>query len=139
MPSQISSRKCHNLAQFLAQTWKKQKNTLKRNSYIFSSKSHPKQPNNKNVLDSVSLYFLHSRKTFSVLFLWKIFIVYNHIDASFLFLLQKDFYITHNHVVAFDIVFFRKILVALTCFFLKLLFVLFIIVFCHYLYREKKL
>ena len=80
----------------------------------------------KNVLYSDSIYFLHSKKNFYTYPLEDFYIVHEHIDASFLFLLLKDFYI--NHILLFVFFFFRKIFVFFTSLFRKLFFDFFIIV-----------
>ena len=60
-------------------------------------------------------------------------------DASFLFLVKKDFFITHELIFAFFVFsFFRKILVPLMCFFLKLFFVFLNNSCLSFLYIEKK-
>ena len=55
----------------------------------------------KNVFYSASFNFLYTQLTFTFHPLEGFYIVYDHIDASFLFLLQKDFYIVHEHIGAF--------------------------------------
>ena len=135
---------------------KKKKKHPEKNSYIFCKKSQPKQISytflkkflilygstqgryNKNVLDSDSFYFLHSReKNFYAHPLEDFYIVHDHIDASFLFLLQKDFYIGQEHLAIFVFFFSRKIFKSFTCFFSKLFFAFLIIFICNFYYRKK--
>ena len=54
----------------------------------------------ENVLYSRSLYFLFSRKNFYSHPLKDSYIVHDHIDASFIFLIQKDFHTAGEHIGA---------------------------------------
>ena len=94
----------------------------------------------KNVLYSASLYFLHSRKTFSILIFQKILISFSTIlTLFFLFFFRKISISLTSILVLFVFFFFKKILVPFTCFFLELFFVFLITVIQHFLYIEKKI
>ena len=75
----------------------------------------PREDILKNVLHSASLYFYsHPLQGFYAIYI-------DHIDASFVFLPQKDLYIAHESIVAFFVFFFfRKLFIAFTCFFMEL-------------------
>ena len=61
----------------------------------------------KNVLYSVSLYFLRFRKCFSILIFQKIPISFMD-DVFFLSLLHKDYYIARKHIGGFCLFLLRK-------------------------------
>ena len=89
----------------------------------------------KNVLYSDGLYFLHSGNNFSILILWKILLL-----LRFFFFYFRKISISLTRILGlFPFFFFRKILVPFTCFFLKLFFVFFIIVICHFYIQKKDL
>ena len=63
----------------------------------------------KNILYSDSIYFLNSKNFFFYAHsLEDSYIIHDHIDAPFLFLLQKDFYIAHKHIVTFCLFLLQK-------------------------------
>ena len=62
----------------------------------------------KKISYSDSLYFLHSRNIFYTHPLEDSYIVQDDTDASFNFLLQEDFSIAHEHIVAYCIVLLQK-------------------------------
>ena len=87
----------------------------------------------KNFLYSDSLFYWILENIFYTHSLEDSYIVHNHIDASFLYLFQKDFYIAQSTWALFVFFFFRKISEPFSCFFLKLFFVFFIIVIYNFI------
>ena len=67
-----------------------------------------------------------------------LYIVHDHIDASFHFLRLKDFYITHEHIDAFCLFLLQKDLGAFHELFLKAFLGFLAIAFCHF-YIQKKI
>ena len=96
---------------------KKKKTDPKQTSYTFlkNAMDQPRADIIKNVLYSDRLYLLHSRKKiFCTYSLEHSYIFHDHIGASFLFLLQKDFYIDHKYICVFCLFLLQKILVPFT-------------------------
>ena len=62
----------------------------------------------KNVLYSHSFHFLHSRKKFCTRALEYSYINHDHIEASFIFLSQKDFYTAREHIGEFCLFLLEK-------------------------------
>ena len=85
----------------------------------------------KKILYSASLYFYTYPLRNSC-------IVHEHIDASFLFLLHKDFHIAHEHLNAFCVFLPQKYFNLLQVFLEAFLCFFVIVTFCFYLYIEKK-
>ena len=65
------------------------------------SMDQPKADITKSVLYSDSLYFLHSRKKYYAHPLKDFYSFHDRVEASFLFLLQEDFYISDKYIRIF--------------------------------------